>query len=126
MLNLLHNIGLVYKQTTLIPSKYDPVSQKKFKEKYETLEKELKEDEVITFMDGVHPQHNTTTSRVWVKKGKEKQVKSNTGRSRININGIYNPSTQEILVHESERINAETTIEFFKEIEDHYREKKYT
>ena len=45
MLNLLHNIGLVYKQTTLIPSKYDPVSQKKFKEKYETLEKELKEDD---------------------------------------------------------------------------------
>lgn len=124
MVNLLHNLGFVYKQSTLIPSKYDPESQKEFKEEYEALEKEIKEDEAIVFMDGVHPQHNTTTSRVWVKKGKEKQVKSNTGRSRININGIYNPSTQEVLVHESERINADTTIEFFKEIEDYYKEKK--
>jgi len=124
MLPLLHKLGFVYKQTTLIPSKYDPESQKEFKKNYETLEKELKTDETIIFMDGVHPQHNTTTSRVWVKKGKEKQVKSNTGRNRININGIYNPSTQEVLVHESERINAETTISFLREIEVHYKEKK--
>ena len=124
MVNLLHNLGFVYKQSTIIPSKYDPEAQKEFKEEYEKLEKEIEEDETIVFMDGVHPQHNTATSRVWIKKGKEKQIKSNTGRSRININGIYNPHTHETLIHESTRINAETTIEFFKEIEEHYKEKK--
>ena len=124
ILPLLHRLGFVYKQTTLIPSKYDPESQREFKENYEKLEKELKPNETIVFMDGVHPQHNTTTSKVWIRKGKEKQVKSNTGRSRINLNGIYNPSTQDILVHQSNRINAETTIEFFKKIEEYYKGKK--
>lgn len=124
MVSLLHKLGFVYKQTTLIPSKYDPEAQAEFKQEYEKLEKEQNTDEVILFMDGVHPQHNSTTSKVWIKKGKEKQIKSNTGRSRINLNGIYNPSTQDILVHESKTINAESTIDFFKEIEDYYEETK--
>lgn len=122
MVSLLHKLGFVYKQTTLIPSKYDPKSQEEFKREYEKLEKEIKDNEIVLFMDGVHPQHNTTTSKVWIRKGKQKQVKSNTGRSRINLNGIYNPLTQDILVHESARINAESTIDLFKEIEDYYKE----
>ena len=123
MVNLLHKLGFVYKQTTLIPSRYDAESQKLFKEGYEKLTKGLKEEETIAFMDGVHPQHNTTCTKVWIKKGKEKQVKSNTGRSRININGIYNPITQDILIREDQTINADSTIEFFKEIEDRYKDK---
>ena len=122
MVSLLHKLGFVYKQTTLIPSKYAPKLQEAFKLEYEKLEKELKDDEIVLFMDGVHRQHNTAKSKVWIRKGKEKQIKSNTGRSRINLNGIYNPLTQDILVHESERINAESTIDFFKEIEDYYKE----
>ena len=43
MVNLLHNLGFVYKQSTLIPSKYDPEAQKEFKEEYEKLEKEIEE-----------------------------------------------------------------------------------
>ena len=124
MVSLLHKLGFVYKQTTLIPSKYDSEAQREFKQEYEKLVKEQKSNEVILFMDGVHPQHNTTTSKVWIKKGKEKHIKSNTGRSRINLNGIYNPQTQDILVHESKTINAESTIEFFKEIENYYEETK--
>ncbi len=124
MVSLLHKLGFVYKQTTLIPSNYDAIAQSEFKQEYENLVKEQKADEVILFMDGVHPQHNTTTSKVWIKKGKEKHIKSNTGRSRMNLNGIYNPTTQDILVHESKTINAESTIEFFKKIEDYYEETK--
>lgn len=124
MVSLLHKLGFVYKQTTLIPSKYDAKAQAEFKQAYESLEKERKTDEVILFMDGVHPQHNTTRSKVWIRKGKEKHIKSNTGRSRINLNGIYNPATQDILVHESKTINAESTIEFFKQIEDYYEATK--
>lgn len=123
MVSLLHKLGFVYKQTTLIPSKYDAEAQKAFKEGYEKLTKELKDEEAIAFMDGVHPQHNTTSTKVWIKKGKEKQVKSNTGGSRININGIYNPITQDILIREDQTINADSTIEFFKEIKDRYKDK---
>ena len=74
-------------------------------------------------MDGVHPQHNSTCASAWIEKGKIKTIKSNTGRSRININGVYNAESQEILIHESQTINAETTIAFLKEIEEYYQNK---
>ena len=70
--SLLKRLGFVYKKTTLVPSKYDPVQQASFKAIYEELEVELKTSETILFMDGVHPQHNTTCTSAWIKKGKVK------------------------------------------------------
>jgi transposase len=120
---LLHRLGFTYKKTTLMPSKYDAQKQEQFKQAYEKLEAELPANEVIAFMDGVHPQHNTTCTNAWIKVGQTKIIKSNTGRSRINLNGIYNPLNQDILIHESDTINAETTIDFLKKIEEHYQNK---
>lgn len=120
---LLHRLNFVYKQTTLIPSKYDEKQQEKFKQKYKRLLKQLKSTEAVLFMDGVHPQHNTVQARAWIKKGQEKLIKSNTGRSRVNINGAYNPLTQEVLVRDFETINAESIIRHFQEIEVYYKEK---
>lgn len=123
VINLLHRLNFTYKKTTLIPSKYDEEKQAVFKKTYEELEKELPQDEALVFMDGVHPQHNTTCTNAWIKVGQTKEIKSNTGRNRINLNGIYNPANQDILIHESDTINAETTIDFLKEIEDFYKDK---
>jgi transposase len=123
IINVIHELGFTYKQIKLIPGKYDEEEQKKFKEEYENLEKTLKEKEVILFTDGVHPQHNTVNTKAWIKTGEEKIIKSNTGRRRININGIYNPHSQEIVYHESDTINAQSTIELFKKVENYYSAK---
>lgn len=120
VVDLLHRLGFVYKKTCLIPAKYDSREQAQFKNLYDDLSNKLKEDEVVVFMDGMHPQHNTKCSYAWIKKGEEKRVKSNSGRKRLNISGAYNPFTQEILTREDSTINYETVIEFFKEIENHY------
>lgn len=120
---LLHRLGFVYKQTTLMPSKYDPEKQAEFKKAYEDLEKNLKEDETILHLDGVHPQHNTTCTRAWIKKGEIKEIKSNTGRERVNICGAYNPHTQEVITHEDKTINADTMIAMLKLIEARYPNK---
>ena len=121
--SLLHRLGFVYKLTTLTPSKCDPEKQAEFKANYEKLEAELPEDEVILHMDGVHPQHNTTCTRAWIKKGETKEIKSNTGRERVNICGAYNPHTQEVIAHEDKTINADTMIATLKLIEVHYVDK---
>ena len=42
-------------------------------------------------------------------KGLVKQVASNTGRHRLNINGAYNPRTREVIFLEEETINAKAT-----------------
>ena len=121
---MLKRLDFVYKQTTHYPSKLDPEKQAEFKQWYENLEKELDEKTVVLFLDGVHPQHNTKCMKVWVKKGECKFVPSNTGRKRLNINGAYNPHQVEVVIHEAETINTQTTIELFKKIEARYPDKE--
>ena len=121
---LLHKLGFDYKSTVLIPSKLNKEDQANFKKKFEELENKLDANEVILFTDGVHPQHNTKCTKAWIKKGENKEIKSNTGRSRINLQGAYNPHNQEIIIHEDKNLNAQNTIEFFKKIEEKYLDKK--
>jgi transposase len=122
--NLLHNLKFVYKNTKNIPSKYNPENQERFKDFYELLEKDLPDNQAILFTDACHPQHNTEPTRVWVKKGEEKVIKSNTGRNRININGMYNPLEQDFIYTTPDTVNAEKMIELFKKTEEQYPDKE--
>lgn len=119
---LLHRLGFVYKQTVIIPAKVDPVKQEQFLQGYIGLKENLSSDEKILFLDGVHPTHNTQKTRCWVKKGENKLVKTNTGRDRLNIQGALE-ITQESLELTSglfKTLNAQTTIEFFDQIQVKY------
>jgi len=70
-------------------------------------------------MDGVHSLHNSITAGGWIKKGKEKAIKSNTGRVRVNLNGACNAANADIIIHESETINAQSTIKLFDKLQIH-------
>jgi len=118
----LHRLGFSYKKTKSVPCKADRKKQKAFVKEYKELRKNLKADEKIYFIDGVHPTHNTMPAHGWIKTGTEKEVKSNTGRKRININGVYSPVDQEVIVRDDERINSQSTIELFKMIESKHPE----
>ncbi len=113
---LMHRLNFVYKQTKSIPSNFDPVKQAEFKEWYENLEKNLTAKEAVVFADAVHPQHNTKTCNVWIEQGKEKEVKTNSGRTRININGAYNPHSTDVIAREDDTINSLSTINLFKQV----------
>lgn len=121
---LLHRLGFVYKQTTLIPGKLDEAKQAAFKQAYEKLRDHLPEDEMVMFGDGVHPSHNVHATKAWVKKGQDKQVPTNTGRKRLNINGVLNIETMETVTYFSGTINAEETIHLFDKIQETYPGKR--
>lgn len=121
---LLHRLGFVYKKLKVVPGGLDPQKQKEFKEEYKDLEEKLEKNEAIVFLDGCHPTHNTEPKRVWVEKGKEKNVKSNSGRQRINLHGAYNPHNQDVIIREDPTINFASTIALFKQVEEAYPEKK--
>jgi transposase len=117
---LLHRLGFTYKQSKPYPSKMDLEAQGLFKEMYEAAQAQLKEGVVVLFADAAHPQHNTHPTGVWVKKGQEKWLPSNTGRKRLNLNGAYNPENQDVIIHEDTVVNAQTTIQLFKKVEATY------
>ena len=108
--SLLKRLGFVYKKPVLTPCKSDVKKQEEFIEQYKELKKNLSQDDQIYFMDGVHPQHNSVASCGWIKKGQTKQLKTNNGRKRMNINGLLNLERQELLYVEDERINSQTVI----------------
>lgn len=121
---LLHRMDFVYKQVVGIPGKLNEEKQMAFVKAYEEMKINISSDEVILFGDGVHPTHNLHKTKAWVKRGEEKQVRTNTGRGRLNINGALDPETLEVTVRYSKTINAQETIIFFDQLQQLYIGKK--
>lgn len=117
---ILRKLGFVYKKTTVVPGGLDVGAQAAFLEELEPFLEEIDPNsEVVYFMDAVHPQHNTRADYVWARRGAQKEVPSNTGRQRLNINGAMNAhQPQEVQIVESERINAQSTQELLQKLLD--------
>lgn len=111
---LLQRIRMSHKKIRRIPGKANVGEQASFIGKIEELLLHLPDNQAIMFMDAVHPQHNTVCSKVWTERGSERWIQSNTGRERVNINGIYNPLDQRVFTLQSPTINAQSTIELMK------------
>jgi transposase len=100
---LLHRLGFVYKQVVLIPGKLDETKQAVWLQEYKSLEE--------------------NKTKAWIKKGEEKQIKTNTGRGRLNINGALDMETMTVTTHFSKTINAEETMKLFDKIQLVYKDK---
>src|SRR5690606_24981727 len=87
MCDWLKRNGFSYKKPSLVPGKANKQVQEAWIRQYFELKQGLSKDETICFIDGVHPTHNTQLSYGWVRKGKRKEICSNTGRQRLNISG---------------------------------------
>ena len=81
-----------------------------------TLKSTLSKEDEIYFVDGVHPLHNSINCNGWIKKGTEKAIKSNTGRDRLNINGVCNVAKIDVIIHEDVSVNAQSTIALLDKI----------
>jgi transposase len=113
----LHRDGFSYKKPKLVPGKASQEQQEKWIEHYEDQRANLPPDETICFMDGTHPIHNVQLGYGWIRKGVEKTVPSNSGRSRLNLTGAIDILSHEVLVQEDPTLNAEATIRFFQKLE---------
>jgi transposase len=118
---LLRRYNLSYQKMHRLPGKVDIEKQAVFVERYETIVSELTDNEGIMFIDAVHPQHNTEPSKIWSVTGQPRWINSNTGRERININGAYNPFTQDVITRQDKTINSVSTIKLFEQITKAYQ-----
>jgi transposase len=119
---LLHRLGFVYKKTKAVPAKADREKQETFISEYETLRNTLKKGEKIYFLDAMHPIHNNTPDYAWIEKGKEKEIKTVPGRSRLNINGVYSPCDHETILRSVPSVNAVSTLALLRAIANKHPE----
>ena len=97
--------------------KADRAAQEAHLEEYKKLKQDKGENDPIYFMDATHPQHNPALAYGWIKRGEERNIPSNTGRGRLNINGVIDAQTLEPIVRFDDTINAASTIALFQQIE---------
>lgn len=121
MTSLLHRLGFSYKKPKRVPGKANMASQKKFIAQYRRIKKNKAQEDQIYFADGCHPMLNPITGYGWIKRGTEKEIPSNTGRERMNLNGAYNPESGKAILIESGQINAQSTIELLEKIKKSQR-----
>ena len=118
MTDLLKRLDYVYKKSTLTPGRHpDGAVQQAFIENYQRLKKNKGKHDPIYFMDGVHPRHNPVAAYGWIKRGTDKTMESNTGRSRVNINGAVDVARLKVEVEFGEAVNAQSTIVLLRRLE---------
>ncbi len=118
MTDLLKRLDYVYKKPTLTPGQHPDVAvQQAFIKNYQRLKENKGEDDPIYFMDGVHPRHNPVAAYGWIKRGTDKTLESNTGRSRVNINGALDVARLKVVVEFGEAVNAQSTIALLRRLE---------
>jgi len=112
--------GFSYKKPAVVPGKANREAQEKWIKEYEELKSNLSGNETICFIDGVHPTHNAKPAYGWIRKGERKELPTNTGRQRLNLSGALDMFSKKVFTREDVTLNAASTIEFLKMLEDAY------
>jgi len=100
------------------PAKFNAERQAEFIKKYDELKATLSPNELILFMDSVHPTQETKITYGWIRTGVEKLVATVSSRKRINLTGAIDLSTMNVLTREYETINGSATVDFLQAIEE--------
>ena len=113
MTDLLHRLGFSFKKPKGVPGKADRDKQEEFIKKYK---REKSRGGLIYFGDATHPTFNTALNYGWIKKGEDFEIKTNSGRFRININGAIEINTMDIITRSYPTINQYSICDFLKAI----------
>lgn len=109
---LLHRMSFSYKKPKAVPGKADKKKQQNFIDFYNSLKGSGK----IYFTDSTHPQHNPVVSYGWFKKGIEFDIFTNSGRSRLNINGAISLDNMDVITRTCDTVNSDSICDLLKVI----------
>jgi transposase len=117
MKELLHRLDFVYNKPKHVPGKLDPAKQEVFVAEYEQLRETKGENDPIYFADACHPQFNSIPAYGWIRRGVEKELKSNGGRKRVNIHGAVDIATGETVTDFTKSVNGASSLRLFRKLE---------
>lgn len=117
----LHQHSFTYKKPKGVPHKADADKQTEFVEHYESLKASLPEDQVVLFMDAVHPTQATKITSGWIQKGVNKIIHTTGSRTRLNIVGAIELNNLSAAIFDQfKTVNGASIIEFFKKVRASY------
>ena len=114
-----------YKQPKGVPHKFCPSTQDEFIAKYELLKAEMAKNDVLLFMDAVHPTQATKVTCGWIRTGVDKVIETTGSRTRVNIVGAIRLGyLEDTLTQQYEKtVNGDSIIDFFTHIKEKYKDK---
>ena len=101
MASLLHRLGFSYKKPKGAPAKAVAAEQKKFLNRYNG----IKTHGPVYFADSTHPMLHPVLASGWIKKGSDFEVKTNSGRQRVNINGAIEIKSLDVIARTCKTVN---------------------
>lgn len=114
----LNRNDFVYKTPKPVPSKLDSAKQQEFVKSYTELKQSINpENEVIMFMDAVHPEYQSQAVHGWISRGETKTLPTTNTQYRLHLNGAIDLNSMNVFTKEYDTIDAQSVISFFKELE---------
>ena len=120
LIALLHRLGLEYRKPEVIPRKLDEETQKAFIDAYENTLNSMGDDEVVVFVDAVHPTYAARPVGCWAPKEQHLAIEQTSGRERINIHGAIDLESGQTRMLEVETVDAMSTIRLLESLESNY------
>ena len=109
---LLHKLGFSYKKPKGVPGKAKTEEQEAFVKIYN----KVKKKGLVYFADSTHPMLNPILSSGWIRKGKEYEVKTNSGRQRVNINGAIELKSLNVVSRSCKRVKGSSMCDLLRAI----------
>jgi transposase len=119
MAKLLKRLSFVYKKPKRVPAKANEEIQRTFFEAtLGPLMAAANEDKPLYFVDGTHPSYTAHAAYGWIRKGQTRELKSNHGRTNININGALSwPGRDFVHRQTTGRITSAEMILLFEDLQ---------
>ncbi|MFL5254573.1 MAG: IS630 family transposase [Rhodopila sp.] len=118
MTRLLKRLGYVYKKPKCVPAKADAAVQQQFHDEIlAPLMKRAGADRPLYFVDGMHPAYTGHPAYGWIRRGADRELKSNHGRVNVNINSALSWPAREVVHLEAEKITSAAMIALFERLE---------
>ena len=116
-IKLMNRLGFEYTKPKKISAIADEKEQEDFIKSYNNLQNNLKDDEMICFVDAVHPEYQTRPAFGWFKKDTKNAVRCTSGRKRTNIHAAINLENGSIVFTNTDMVDAKSTIALLEKIE---------
>ncbi|MFK7873244.1 MAG: IS630 family transposase [Oligoflexales bacterium] len=120
MTSLLHRLGFSYKKAKGVPAKADATAQQNFVKEYQ----KVKKKGLVYFADSTHPTLQSVLSYGWIKTGEDFEVKTSSGRQRININGAIELTRQDVITRTCQTVNQQSMCDLLRAIRKKNSEEK--